>query len=67
MLSWKTTGELSRADIARKKHESSRSIICADLEEACSHLQMNTHLSIDRTDSGPRAYLVSWKMLVRFS
>ena len=53
----KQLAELSRADIARKALESSRSIICADLEEACaiSNEYAPEHLIVQTVE--PRALL----------
>ncbi len=53
----KQLAELSRADIARKALESSRSIICADLEEACviSNEYAPEHLIVQTAE--PRALL----------
>jgi histidinol dehydrogenase len=53
----KQLNELSRAEIARKALESSRSIICADLEEACviSNEYAPEHLIVQTAE--PRALL----------
>jgi ATP-dependent Clp protease ATP-binding subunit ClpA len=53
----KQLAELSRADIVRKALESSRSIICADLEEACaiSNEYAPEHLIVQTVE--PRALL----------